>query len=378
LSSTGGAGSGGFDDVTYGPGGSGGGGAGVGGVGGASGLGGLGGAGAVGANAGPSKMQFEAVGDNSDTDDDLDDNDVERKNNDISPWVGRTANGLLLPVSLPSIRNVPIPVLPVNRVDEVMASAVAPMAIKGYESNGVKKEGDIDGNLGENSGDDSDDVVRRKRRTKSSGKDEPLEVPFEDANATTEAKPYYPDIGMPLDPLRFPARSPARHLLASEGAPAFLQLPGLLPMIENPSAWKKQGPVTAANVAGGSGGPAARKSAAEAISSAAERMRGLGTDLRLVGVPGRVDTMGKMRIYKSGRVELVFNDGTIYDCVTGAPVETAQQLVAVNLGGNEDDDKTCDEISNAVTSRLVARPSLKSLVTTARTVTKDADVLVNL
>jgi hypothetical protein len=254
---------------------------------------------------------------------------------------------------------VPPPPVMGTVVDRIMTPVVEPDALQN-DGKGVRGPSDAD-----------DGIVRRKRNVRSAGKVEPKEVSVVGADANADGESYRPDIGKQLDPLRFPASSPARHLLASPGAPAFMQLPGLLPLRENTSAWGHDHPV-----AGSGGTGTTRESAAEAILNAAVRARGLGIDLRRVGIPGGVDKVGKMRIYKSGRVELVFSDGTVYDCATGAPVETAQQLLAVNLGGAEDDDKTCDEICNALTSRLIARPSIQSLVSTIPSyVKKDSNAL---
>ncbi len=85
-------------------------------------------------------------------------------------------------------------------------------------------------------------------------------------------------------------------------------------------------------------------------------MRGLGTDLRKVGNRGDACKLGKLRFYKSGRVEMVMEKGGVLDVQQGVVSNKSQQLVLIDV-----ENKTCTEIQSSVSTRLVAVPGLGDL-----------------
>jgi hypothetical protein len=192
-------------------------------------------------------------------------------------------------------------------------------------------------------------------------KAEPVEVAG--SPAASRASKYEPEVGKPLDAFQFPAQTASRHILAAKQSPLFLQLPGLLPLQENRSAW-------AASADDGS--QITRFAASDQMregNTAGSGAQNMGTDIRRVGAPGVVSGVGKLRLYKSGKAQLVLDGGYVYELTVGAVYRTNQQLVALNLGSDQT-EKTCEEIANALTSRLVARPSLASLTSSGVTVAK--------
>lgn len=291
-----------------------------------------------------SKVSSHAAGEDSDTDDDLPDDDVWKKNHGIANYVGTVVEGLLPPVSVPSISNLPTAPPRTGFVSE-----------RGYDDGRLEDDEVVD---------DSDTwtTVKPTRNadahagisTRGRIKPEPMEVSVSSRtiqgtnysrSGSSRARPE-------LDPLLFPAHSDARYLLSSKATPVFVQLPGLLPLNENRSAWPSD------DAAAGAEKAAKEESPSDAASNTRDS-RALGTDLCRVGRPGYTERIGKVRLYKSGRVEMVFDDGTTYDVESGADCRSAQQLVCVKTGGNE--ENTCDELCSSLMSRLICCPSHSSL-----------------
>lgn len=154
-----------------------------------------------------------------------------------------------------------------------------------------------------------------------------------------------PSASVALHPNMFKEGSMAKKILSTEGSLAFLQLPGLLALTEGtrPLTYGMEGRPNDAK----------DESSVAAAVAAAERMRGLGTDLRKVGEPGSVRSLGKLRFYKSGRVEIVMERGGTMDLSPGIEPKSCLQVVLIDSSKN-----TCEELESAVKSRLVATPNL--------------------
>lgn len=234
-----------------------------------------------------------------DSDDDMPDDTFDVRNCDIAPYPGHvTDNGILLPVSLPGLRALPSEFREFDGVSEpTVESTVKPEPL---------------------------DSV--------SAKDEPTEV----ENIDTALSSLH------LPPAEaFPQDSVARTILSSPDSLAFMQIPGLLPLTEHTTKSKKEDEKTAET-----------SSVAEAIA-ASERLRALGVDLRSVGTPGANIPVGKLRIHKSGRVTIMFSNGSCIDLEHGINPKVCQQVVLINCK-----EKTCEELQNTIPRRYVAVPSL--------------------
>lgn len=243
----------------------------------------------------------EHVEGGGDSDDDMDETSFENRNRDIAPYAGKlTREGLLLPVSLPGLRSLPPEYSQFEEVDSMEV-----------EDGGNRKE------------------------VSMSGKDEPMEI---DRVTTSHM----------LGSLRaemFAKGTVARQILSSNSSLMFMQLPGLLAFSENNSSEKY--------VQGGKEAPPKAEGSVAAAVAAAERMRGLGTDLRLVGDKGSTIPIGKLRFYRSGRVQIVMEPGGAMDLEHGIAPKVCQQAVLIDT-----QRKTCEELQNTVKSRLVAIPAI--------------------
>lgn len=149
-----------------------------------------------------------------------------------------------------------------------------------------------------------------------------------------------------LRPEMFEKGSVARKILSSEDKLAFMQLPGLLALMERNDAdgGRKQN--------GEEADLEKVESSVAAAVAAAERMRGLGTDLRKVGDRGSTRPIGKLRFFKSGRVQIVMDRGGCIELEHGITPKVSQQVVLIDT-----ERKTCEELQNTLTSRLVGVPS---------------------
>lgn len=253
------------------------------------------------------EMKFEEhIETGYDSDDDMPDDSFEQRNRDIAPYAGHlTEDGILFPVSLPGLRDLP------PCFEEFIDD---PMILN-------DSKGKTDGHM----------LIAE---TKPEAKAEPMQ--FETHN--------FPAI-QPLNPNSFADGTVARKLLASETSLVFMQLPGLLTISENPAAGQigeEQRPHE----------PSKQSSVAAAVS-AGERMRALGTDLRRVGEPGKSQYIGRLRFFKSGRVQLVMQCGEVIDLENGAEPKVCQQVLLIDT-----DKKTCDEMSNGYLPKVVGVPSL--------------------
>jgi RNA polymerase III RPC4 len=310
----------------------------------------------------------ESLGDNSDTDDELPYDDFEHKNQDVASFVGKVSSGMLLPVSLPSLRHLECPPKLFSKADEecrpgglgLTTSAGVVTKVEDARAGDPRYSSKVREQLG---------AIVNMSESRLTAKMEPVELEpvealLDDYRPGNIEKVYVPDVGKPIDVTQFPPGTSVRHVLCAEKAPIFLQLPGLLPLKEHPAAWEKSDMQVASSAKDG-----IRDSAGASSSSVFADMRGLGTDIRRVGVPGEVERIGKLRLYRSGKVELVFRDGTTYGVTAGASCKTNQQLVVLKVG-DTDTEKSCEELANALTSRLVCAPSLESLVSNSRSVAK--------
>lgn len=335
-------------------------------------------------------LQLEAEDYDPLDDDELENEDLEEKNRELAPYSGIVQEGIMVPIGFPTMFSMPIPKVETHVIDQGAEEEEEEQKTK-------KDEGDDKGAAGDSM------VVEKKesvfadvqRRKRPSAKDEPVEAVLAPvaapaaagAGAGDEPGLYMPDAGDALDALRFPPRSAARHVLASDGAPLFLQLPGIVPLRENRLAWPNAPP------AGGAfdGRRDGTESAETIVAAARERERGLATDLRVVHAPGETHKAGKLMFYRSGRVVLRYGDGSTADVTVGAACRNVLQLLCVsskakdgegvepNGAGrmedevnddedDEDDDNMCEEFNASVRSRLVCIPSLESLVPTRHAV----------
>jgi hypothetical protein len=315
-----------------------------------------------------SRTSDELVGENSDSDDDLPPDDLEHKNQEVASFVGKVSDGMLLPMSLPSLRHLDPPPT-VSRKSEDAFGLEAPRNSLNTRllarSETLRTERTQDAPITtKRYGARVDNPV-----TELLPKLEPLEV-----ESVTSSTPqsllrngrtlYVPDVGKPVDSWQFPPKSSVRHILDADRNPALLQLPGLLPLKTRESACGKSEVLTACDNKDGN-----VEMLGTSLSIHTRDMR-LGTDIRQVGTPGAIEKIGRFRLYRSGRAELVFNDGSTYDVSSGVSCKTNQQLVALNFGGNNRMENSCEEIANALTSRLVCTPSLESLVSNPRPMMK--------
>lgn len=332
-------------------------------------------------------------------DDELEHEDLTEKNQDLAPYPGVVQDGVIVPVGFPTMFSMPIPEVGTHIVDigAVNSDAADGKAADSQEkAAGEAAEGKLPAPTPTLPSESVFENAERRRRNHA--KDEPVEAvlapaPAEPAAAKTEGSPdalYMPKAGEALKPLLFPPRTAARHVLASADAPLFMQLPGIVPLRENRSAWP--GATAAAP------GAADRKrdgaeSAETIVAAARERERGLATDLRVVNAPGEIKRIGKLYFYKSGRVLLKYEDGSSADVTVGAACKNVQQLVCVSTkpkdaaaasagakaedvedkmdegddGANEDDeddDNVCEELNASIRSRLVCIPTLDTLIST--------------
>lgn len=233
-----------------------------------------------------------------DSDDDMKDDAFEARNSDIAPYAGKlTRDGLLLPVSLPGLRDLP----PEYEVFE----SKKPSALV----------------------EDEDE----ESLTVPGTKDEPMEIDTMDGA---------------LRPEMFQKGSVARKVLAGEDSLAFMQLPGLLALMERNEAegGRKENAEDADQEK--------VESSVAAAMAAAERMRGLGTDMRKVGDKGSTRPIGKLRFFKSGRVQIVMERGGCIELEHGITPKASQQVVLIDTERN-----TCEELQNTLTSRFVGVPS---------------------
>lgn len=238
-------------------------------------------------------------------------------NVDLAPWPGcLTHDGTLLPVSLPGLRELGREFEMKLGIANGEAAAVNPPLLDGLDD---EEE-------------DDDDIAPMKR--------EPMELEDDLGDVKPGAGSAVPP------PHAFPKGSVAYDLLSSGGDISLLQLPGLLALAENPAM-----AVLADN---SEGKEEFSESSVAAAAAAAERMRGLGTDLRNVGNPGEVCKLGKLRFYKSGKVEMVLRKGGVLEVEKGVESDKCQQLVLVDTEG-----KTCEEIQGSVSKRLVALPAVE-------------------
>ncbi|CAN8069286.1 unnamed protein product [Agarophyton chilense] len=244
-----------------------------------------------------------------DSDDDMPDDAFDNRNCEIAPYAGHlTDEGILLPVSLPGLRD-----MPQHFADFVEDDLVSDLHKLG---NGF------------------DSLFPT---AKAEPKAEPMAIEQPAASQLSTAEILNSDM--------FTEGTVARKLLSSESSLAFLQLPGLLTLSENPTAaniGEEQRPHE----------PSKQTSVAAAVT-AGERMRGLGTDLRRVGEPGTAQFMGKLRFFKSGRVQLVMQCGDVIDLEHGVEPKVCQQVVLVDKT-----QKSCDEMSNGYMPKVVGIPSL--------------------
>lgn len=232
------------------------------------------------------------------SDDDQADGSFLGRNLDIAPYAGHvTEDGLLLPVSLPGLRDLPAH----------------------YDA--VKLE----------------DTVSAMKSVALAAKDEPMEV-----------EPQHSLMPGALSSDMFPKSSVAHAILASDSSLAFMQLPGLLAMME-----KSDAPL----MSNEDGEKETRlESSVAAAVAAADKMRGLGVDLRRVGNDDEARPIGRLKFFRSGRVQIVMQSGGSLDLEWGITPKTCQQLVLI-----DHERKTCEELQNTVTTRLVAVPSLAGL-----------------
>lgn len=243
----------------------------------------------------------EHVEGGGDSDDDMDDTSFENRNRDIAPYAGKLSReGLLLPVSLPGLRSLPPEYREFEKTDAMEVE---------------------DGRIG--------------KAAPMPGKEEPMEI---DRVLTSR-------VVSSLHPEMFAKGTVARQILSSDSSLMFMQLPGLLAFSEKNSS-EKYG-------RGGEEAPSKVESSVAAAVAAAERMRGLGTDLRLVGDKGSTVPIGKLRFYKSGRVQIVMEPGGAMDLEHGIAPKVCQQAVLIDT-----QRKTCEELQNTVESRLVAIPAV--------------------
>lgn len=238
-----------------------------------------------------------------DSDDDMPDDVFDLRNRDIAPYAGHlTEDGVLLPVSLPGLRSLPVKFDAFTGDEDV--------ALAGSK---IKQE--------------PDDVPLAKS--------EPMEI--------DSIEPVEPTFGS-LRASMFPTDSVGYCILSSPSTLSFFQLPGLLPLTETAEyRSKKQKEKKGEKLS----------SVAEAVA-ASERLRSLGVDLRHIGQPGETPNVGKLRFYKSGRVKMVFDNGGSCDVEMGIAPQVCQQAVLINSK-----EKTCEELQNTVTTRYMAVPSLE-------------------
>lgn len=236
-----------------------------------------------------------------DSDDDMPDDAFDVRNRDIAPYAGHvTDNGLLLPVSLPGLRALPPEFKEFDN----------PISVNGK----------------------ADDTIKAEPEPKIGAKSEPMEV--ESPGEDLFVQPC-------LRAESFPPGSVANAVLSSQNAFSFMQFPGLLALSQYSEKVKKDTEkATDTN------------SVAEALA-ASERLKALGVDLRLVGKPGSNLPVGKLRMYKSGRVEMVLSNGGCLELEHGINPKVCQQVMLINSK-----EKTCEELQNVITNRIVAVPSL--------------------
>lgn len=239
-----------------------------------------------------------------DSDDDMDATSFDVRNKDIAPYAGKlTSDGLLLPVSLPGLRDLP-------------------PEYRDFESNVQRVD----------VSDDEDE-----KPFVPGTKDEPMEI---DAIERGE------DETGSLRPDMFAKDSVARKVLSSQDSLAFIQLPGLLALME-----RKDG--TAGSKKGSTDADTEKvESSVAAAVAAAERMRGLGIDLRKVGDQGSTRPVGKLRFFKSGRVQMVMGRGGCIELEHGITPKVTQQVVLIDA-----ERQKCEELQNTLTSRLVGVPT---------------------
>ncbi|CDF33525.1 unnamed protein product [Chondrus crispus] len=238
-----------------------------------------------------------------DSDDDMMETSFEARNKDIAPYAGKlTRDGLLLPVSLPGLRDLP-------------------PEYRDFESKGAH----IDV-----SDDDEEGVTL-------GSKEEPMEIDAIDDGDN--------DAGN-LRPEMFAKGSVARKVLSSHDSLTFMQLPGLLALME-----RKDTDGTSKNDRQEPEHDKVESSVAAAVA-AAERMRGLGTDLRKVGERGSTRPVGKLRFFKSGRVQMVMGRGGCIELEHGISPKVTQQVVMIDT-----ERQKCEELQNTLTSRLVGVPT---------------------
>lgn len=295
----------------------------------------------------------DAATDDSDTDDELPDDDNEKKNRDVAAYLGESRDGFLLPVTLPRNRT--------EKVDAAAKDQTAPNdKLPEGESSSVKQTSTLaePSVKAEPVSVKLESAIAPVKRTVV--KPEPMEVDTLQAvpaEPKSEAKPTW---GAGLDPSTFPEGSCARMMLESSDSPVYIQLPGVLPLAENKAAWeyKRQAEAPDSKL-----GPEVLRGTEPQWSIKA---RGLAVDVRKVGSPGEVQKLGKLRLYKSGRVQLVLNDGTKLDGDVGATCRLAQQLACVTLGTATDSESSFEELRNSIVSRIVFVPSMETLATTGQ------------
>lgn len=325
-------------------------------------------------NAKTEPVFSEHVEQGYDSEDDMPDDSFDMRNRDIAPYAGMlTDGGLLLPVSLPGLRSLP------EKFDRFIIDD------KDDDEKPVKDD-DGAGMLGEfGDGKKEELKVEEKAKIKSeakqekrvvgggvqpgaavgSAKAEPMELDAMNVDsiqpptagatddiqptstaANADAKEQQPGLaGSNLRAAMFPKGSAAYRILSSPpGDLALMQLPGLLPLAiasadrERMVKAKAKAPKLS--------------SVAEAVA-ASERLRALGVDVRQVGQPGQGHDLAKLKVYRSGRVQLVLNNGGALDVEPGIRPRVNQQVVMVNCK-----DKTCEELANSVETWLVAVPAL--------------------
>lgn len=236
-----------------------------------------------------------------DSDDDMPNDAFDVRNRDIAPYAGHlTDNGLLLPVSLPGLR-------------------ALPAEFKKFDDNFVDET-------------KTNGSVKPEPTSLLQAKDEPMEI--EGTGAEPLVTPFLrPDI--------FPSGSVAHSVLSLRNSFSFMQIPGLLALAEHSAKVKKDSEKAADT-----------SSVAESIA-ASERLKALGVDLRLVGKRGSYLPVGKLRMYKSGRVEMVLSNGSCLELEQGINPKVCQQVMLISSK-----EKTCEELQNVITNRIVAVPSL--------------------
>lgn len=370
------------------------------------GKGGSGGGGKANEKADEPAVFHEHREDNDDSEDDMPDDYFDMRNKDIAPYAGLlTDDGLLLPVSLPGLRSLPdkFKAFNLNEDDDVRDIKVAETKIESEPKSEVAigpKDGEYTNGRGGGKGESEREDIRAKAEkvevdtidivSQDTGKvkvkdenvsldpgqmekvkDESMTASVIGVTNLTKPEPMEIDTSIVDDAITsdekvkgndethtlpcgisaemFNRKSAAHKLLSARGRLSFLQLPGLLPF----AAGASDGPAQQAQQAQQQQRKKGRSSSVAEAVAASEKLRNLAVDMRHIGQPGASVPIGKLRIYKSGRTQLVLQNGSTVDVESGITAQVNQQVVLINTK-----EKTCNELENMVQSRLVAVPTL--------------------